>query len=61
MTLDEAIEILEKWYGGGFATRIDDMSPAVKLGIEALKFIHQNRGYGAGHVPMLLPGETEGK
>ncbi len=37
LTPEEAIEILERWYGGGYATQIEDMNPAVKLGIKALK------------------------
>jgi len=61
MTLDEAIEIVNKWYAGGYATRIEDMNPAVKLVIESSKQIEHLRYLGMLDPAKLLPGETEEK
>ncbi|KKN74972.1 hypothetical protein LCGC14_0384740 [marine sediment metagenome] len=38
MTPERAIEIIEKWQTGNFATRIDDMNPALNLAVEALRY-----------------------
>ena len=59
MTIDEAIEILEKWCGGGYATRIDVIDPAINLGIASLTVIKKQRKYEAGPEVKLLPGETK--
>jgi hypothetical protein len=58
MKLTQAIEILESWQAGGFATRIDDMNPALKLGIEALKEVKKARSGDPALDGELLPGET---
>lgn len=60
MQIDKAIEILEKWQAGGFATRIDDLNPALSLGIEALKSHKIMRQIYASSYAPLLPSETEG-
>lgn len=59
MNIDEAIGILERWHGGGFATRIEDINPAVSLGIEALNRVIAGRNFGLPFEAELLPGETE--
>ena len=58
ITIKKAIEILERWYAGGYATQIDDLNPAVKLGIEAIKRELHWREIGDTIEPQLLPGET---
>lgn len=59
MTLDEAIEIVTRWHAGGYATRIDDMNPAISLLIEAGKVIKDTPGLRAFCKFSLLPGETK--
>lgn len=59
MTIDEAIEVLEQERHDHHSLSTDTIGQAEQLGIEALKFARENRGEGAGHVPKLLPGETE--
>ncbi len=59
MKLEKAMEILEKWYAGGYATRIEDMNPAVQLGIKALVAWRQYRNKKAPCSRYLLLGETE--
>lgn len=58
MKLVEAIEILEKWYAGGYAIAIDDMNSAIKLSIEALKRLKFGRNHPSGWELEPLPGET---
>jgi len=58
MTLAEAIKVntdlLSKQNGKGLSGRID----ALKLSIEALKHIQQERHYGLAFYDKTLPGET---
>lgn len=58
MELEAAIETLARWQAGNYATRIDDMNPAVKLGIEALKSVRQDRVLKLPGRLQPLPGET---
>ena len=61
MTLKGAIEIVEKWQAGGFATRIEDMNPALSLLIEAAKHVKAARVSQTclcNSYPLL--GETKG-
>jgi len=59
MTIDEAIEILTRYTGGGNPWSLTDLTEASKLGIEALKVIRDVRPteYGAIDEPLL--GETK--
>ena len=60
MNLDEAIEILKDACVGVEAFDDEELPDAIKLGMEALKWIQENRIPGmAGHVIKVLPGETE--
>lgn len=59
MNIDKASEILTAYHQYLPRGINDDYFDAIGLAIEALKFIHENRDYGAGHIPKLLPGETE--
>lgn len=58
MTLKEAIEINEDLSKGIFLPKIEAHRDALKLGIEALKFVKARRTiYGSMKI-MILPGET---
>lgn len=59
MYIAKAIEILSSYKAGSYEDTGPDLDDALDLGIDALKFIEENRGQGAGSVPRLLPGETE--
>lgn len=59
MKIDKAIEILTLWQRGGDITSFDDVNTAVKLGIEALKRIHQCRFPPYGRMEDILPGESK--
>ncbi len=63
MTLDEAIRLLELESRCGEYTPDCDILKALKLGIEALKRIKNERVYhfsqGLIGINRLLPGETE--
>ena len=59
MKLVEAIEIVERWYAGGFATEIKDMNPAIQLLIEAGKYIQYQDNCPGINTRLLLPGETK--
>lgn len=59
MGLKKAIEITENLIETLPGSLSDEEQAALKLLIEAGKFIHENRGHGAGGIPSLLPGETE--
>jgi len=59
MKLKKAIETVEKWYAGGYATRIEDMNPALKILIEAGKGIIAWRVDFDDNLLISLPGETE--
>ncbi len=37
LTPEEAIEIIQRWQVGNYATRIDDMNPALNLAVTALR------------------------
>ena len=60
MKLSKAIEIIEKWYAGDFATGIENMNPAVGLAIEAMKAWQEHREHHLPRYRWPLPGETEG-
>ena len=59
MQLSKAIEILERWYAGGFATKIEDMNPAIQLSIEALKRIKSEKDTIPESIYSPLPGESD--
>lgn len=58
MTLDKAIKILDRTEIQLRTAQDHDLFDAIKLGIEALKAIKEERTYTFGLVPDLLPGET---
>jgi hypothetical protein len=57
MTLDKAIEILDRYFVLNHNVPRADVNEAAKLGIEALKKVQRDRELW--RVPPLLPGETE--
>ena len=59
MTIDEAIEILEREERDAFWGSEKKWKGAVKLSIEALKRIQNARAIGYSVPASLLPGETE--
>ena len=59
MTINKAIEIVERWLAGNYATRIENMTPALKLLIEAGKRVKDNPIVPTSHYRALLPGETK--
>ena len=59
MTLDEAIKELDHWQQLPWDASHKKLKDAVKLGIEALKFIRARRGIYNAQGIMTLPGETK--
>lgn len=59
MTLNQAIEVLEEELTYPVPRADQDLTNALRLGIEALKLIPYHRRYPADPLPDLLPGETE--
>lgn len=59
MKLQRAIEILTNYMKGSDEAKPVDFDDATKLGIEALKRIHQCRFPPYGRLEDTLPGETE--
>ena len=59
MTIDEAIKILNEVCNWDFRHDRQDCDNAVRLGIEALKYVKQNRHFiYPGNIPPL-PSETK--
>ena len=59
MTIDQAIEELDKQLGPKYSTSGSPWHNAMKLGIEALKFIKEHRIEWHCDYPLKLPGETK--
>lgn len=59
MTLAKALRILKELRGSSSPYFIQDDHDALKLGIEALKWINSNRDGNWHRCNILLPGETE--
>ena len=59
MTLEEAIKILNDMLQACTNLQYTDHPKALKLGIEALKRIKEQRGYAQNFNYLPLPGETE--
>lgn len=59
MTLEKAIELLTNFTTYGKEDLIADEHDAIKLGIEALKYLNAYRYYSGGHWPSRIPGETK--
>uniref|UniRef100_A0A6H1ZTD7 Uncharacterized protein n=1 Tax=viral metagenome TaxID=1070528 RepID=A0A6H1ZTD7_9ZZZZ len=59
MTLEEAIERLRILHSSPLLYETGDYRDAVRLGIEALKLIKQNRECGWAGVELPLAGETK--
>lgn len=59
MTIDEAIELLTDLDKRGHFALGDDITPAIKLGIEALKRVKGARLDPYTRQQQLLPGETK--
>ena len=59
MTIDKAIEILNLWNGRTEGLIIQDITDALKLGIEALKRVKSFQGKGNNIIGCPLPGETK--
>ncbi|MBA7700056.1 hypothetical protein ES703_108762 [subsurface metagenome] len=59
MTLEKATEILADSAYNGSTTFNSNFRDALKLGIEALKRLQENRHYAPPQIPRPLPGETE--
>jgi len=59
MTIDEAIKIQEDYLENPYSVQPELVKYAIKLGIEALKRIRENRHYALPQIPRLLPGETK--
>jgi len=57
MTLDKAVEILDRYFVLNHNVPLADVNAAAKLGIEALKKVQRDRQLW--RVPPLLPGETK--
>ena len=58
MNVEKAIERLETFVERHTSPGYTDLIPAIKLGIEALKVIKENRVYREYNIPRLLLGET---
>ena len=59
MTIDEAIRTLDDWKRDNCPPPLADELNALKLGIEALKFVKMTRTTQEFRRDTLLPGETE--
>ena len=59
MTIEKAIEILNKIMDPYYWHNPDKRAEAIKLGIEALKARQQQKADGYIDLDDLLPGETE--
>ena len=58
ITIDKAIELLDGFLSGPGAFKVRANRDAVKLGIEALQRVKQERTGYESYAPDLLPGET---
>ncbi len=58
MTVEEAIQVLERNTFKGVTPADVKLNNAIKLGIEALKFLEEERRKVPYHFHGLLPGET---
>lgn len=59
MPLSQAIEILEGYLYGDLPDEDEDEPAAIRLSIEALKYVGRNRLGDVINPDALLPGETE--
>lgn len=59
MKIDKAIEILSEDLTYSYPAKFNELTDAIKLGIEALKSRQSDRENGVSDFCELLPGETE--